>query len=490
MGHFDGSHFGGSNWASPHWGRSVSVSGSLPCDVLAADGGMGTGPNPEGRDYPFVSPSDDVAGVLADLWLAHSAPAVLPLRVAWLHGMDAAVNCGVAGPSSSPGPYTPRHQADVAIVDATGAVVFDSTRAYWFRGEQVSGRLRAYEWRSAAGDCLLVQHTAFPGPEYVRLLPADIAPADGRLDERCSQLVPSRLSSVRVPGSLLRVLGDCTLRGGYNVTLDRAEISSGLRKGVEITVGATPGAGEGRYPGCGEAARLVTSINGRRASGNLDLSAGGCFFVRRPATVSGGEAHLVGHALQLGNDCAPCCDCDDYVRVQRGILAEWGRHAEVAAGASAVAGSLKSLIGRWNANKACRDGSPFSVNAVSNGGRLAIAAGFCNPQPRCVSDVQLSVAFDLHAGGIGWVLQAPLATDGAGGIANAAGVVAEALPTGGRLTHTWATVPPMASVSLRCWIELSADAASVSVDLEAGGSVGGVPIAQQALKTVAAGWGP
>jgi hypothetical protein len=489
LGHFDGSHFGGSDWASPHWGRSSSSAGPLPCDVLAADGGMGTGPNPEGADYPFVSPSADVAGVLADLWLASSGPApALPLRVAWLHGMDRAVNCGAPGPASSPGPHTPRHQADVVIVDGAGAVVFDSTAAYWFRGEQVSGRLRAYEWRSAAGDCFLVQHTAFPTPQAVRLLPANIAPADGRLDERCSQPVPSRLSSIRVQGSLLRLLGDCRIRGGYNVTIDRAEISSGLRGGVELVVGATPGAGEGRHPGCGARSPAVTSINGREASGNLDLSAGGCLFLRRPATVSGGEAHLVDHTLQLGNDCGPCCDCDDYVRVQRGILVEWEGHAAVAAKAAAVTDSLKGLIGRWNANKACRDSSPFSINAVSNGGRLAIGAGFCNSQPRCLSDVRLDVTFDLHAGGIGWLVQAPLATDGAGGIANA-GVVATPLPTGGRLSYTWPSVPPMASVSLRCWLELSADAASVSVDLSAGGAVGGAAIAQQATRTVSAGWG-
>ncbi len=484
MGFFDGSYFGGSYWASPYWGRATSVTDALPCDVLAVDGGKGTGPNPRGRDYPFVAPSSDISGVLADFWVCFATPETpvqLPLRLSWLYGMDKAINCGAAGPPGGAAPSVPRHQAEVQVIDAVGTVVFDSTIAYWFRASQISSRLRSYEWRTRVGDCRLVQHTAFPTPQDVRLLPDSIAPVDGRLDERCVQERPARLSRLEAEGSILSVVGNGALRGGYNVTIGTAAVRSGLRRGAALTFNVIAGSGEGRYPACDLLPRYVTAINGKPAAGNLSLDVSDCLWLRRTSSTS--------HAMRMGNDCGPCCSCDGYVRVQRAILAEWDRHVVLAASATDAAGTFRRSVDRWVANKACRDSSPLSVNAVSNGGRIAVGAGFCNTTPACLSDVTLQLTLTHTTPNAGWRLDAPLTTDGVGGIANAASTTAVWSPTGGTITHTWATVPPLASVSLRCGIELSADVVATTLSLAVSGSVDGVPISGQAIKSIDAGWG-
>ena len=86
-------------------------------------GGRGIGVNPEGTDYPFVDPNEDVRGILADAFLAHEVREVeLPLRLFKMVNFDAALPGSCSSSSSlSSSSSSSATRADVIIKDAISA---------------------------------------------------------------------------------------------------------------------------------------------------------------------------------------------------------------------------------------------------------------------------------------------------------------------------------------------------------------------------------
>jgi hypothetical protein len=349
---------------------------------ILPDGGRGTGVNPRGGDYPFVDPSPEVRGVLADAWLAHEGrTAVPPLRLTRLAGFGAAFE-GVDA------------RCDVEFRDAADRVVFDSTTATRYRSTMLGARLKAHEWYADTSACRVVQHTAFPESEYARVLADPIVPVDGRLDERAVLVVPRRVVRIGEREAGASVQGDVVLANGYNLTIAADETREDLRLITRLTFAADPGSGLGRYPGCAEPELVLRTINRvpPGPDGDFQLGAEGCYWARQPTVVEGWPriATPVDGTLRVGNDCGPCCECDDFVRVQRGVLRTWGKFVALAADAEAVRDVFATVVARWREEKECVEAKVVTVALAAFGGQFVeIVAGICNHTRYCLYDTTL-----------------------------------------------------------------------------------------------------
>jgi len=309
-------------------------------------GGRGISVNPEGTDYPFVDPNEDVRGILADAFLAHEVREVeLPLRLFKMVNFDAALpgscssSSSLSSSSSSSAAYSTT-RADIIIKDAAGRIVCDTSFVptddavtnSGYRQVDFGTRFRIHEWvltEDVAGQnkafvCRVVQHTAFEDAEDVHCVPHVLYPAQAELDERVSQLLPKRVRSLRVNTTTVR--GHVALSNGYNTFLfpgndTRTSTTAAippavlpdanfpfatgaeLRQKNRITLSASPGDGLGKYPGCPELDVIIRRINGVRPQGELDssgkpqtnagnflLAAEECYYVRQPTTLLNGTA--------------------------------------------------------------------------------------------------------------------------------------------------------------------------------------------------------
>lgn len=391
MAFFNGDFFDGDFFDPSFFGTDYDVPAGVGCWTVRPDGGRPTGPIATGVDYPFVEVDDGLVGVIADAYLSHADGAArLPLSLAWIYGLDRAVNCGASPPgvSSIGGELpTPAHAVDALVVDAAGRAVFDSTAAWFYKATPFGTRLLVHEWRTDSAVFRLVQHTAVALAGLAAPLPRTITPRRARLDERASALLPGRVSALVMPDGT-RISTGVSLLGGYNVAFAVADpVAIGLRRVTDVTISATPGTGAGRAPGCNPEALAIGTIDevAPDATGNFTLAADACNWVRPPA---GRPA-----TLQVGYDCKPCCECPDYEAVQLGILATWAVYKSGAGEAVQLAAEFQRSIDRWAAQKACRESQLVRINSVSSGGRVQHAISVCNTTADCLHDVTLSVDF-------------------------------------------------------------------------------------------------
>ncbi len=418
---------------------------------VVTDGGIGTGVEAYGSDFPFVNPSDDVKGLLADFYLSHAVSgAVLPLRLARAFGFcRAQSSCAAPPSSSSDGPH-PTHDADVIVTDATGAVIFDSTEVGPFRSRAWGSRFRLFEWIGDAAVCRALVHTG--DPDGARVFPSDLAPENGVLDERASEIVPRRLTSVTVNGNTSA--GVIELVAGYNRELAVEPFRSGVRTGSRIVLGAEPGSGAGQFADCSEPDVLVRRVNGISPDqfGNLTLTAAGCHWLERPLTGFGATAVPSEAALRLHNDCAPCCDCADYENTYRGVRNVFNQFKAIGAGAEVTRGTFRANIDRWNAQRACRAANPTRLALmVSAGGHVGVSAAFCNADDDCKYDVDLELTVSHSGGQTASVVRGYSAATGSGG------TVQQIEPYGSHpaFGHYWSALDPGRGVGLRTLFKLS-----------------------------------
>jgi hypothetical protein len=361
---------------------------------ILPDGGRGTGPNPYGSDYPFVAPSADVRHLLADAYIAHAYDAAVPpLRLTRLAGFDAAFE-GVDA------------RCDVEVRDAADVLVFDSTTASRYRSTPFGARLKVHEWYAPDVACRVVQHTAFGDAAAVVAFPAVLTPADGRLDGRVSEVMPRRVTLVGDPETGVSAAGDLVFANGYNTTMDIRAARRGLRVITQVTWAAEPGSGLGRYPGCAEPELVLRSVNKIRPAddGDFQLGAGGCYWVRRQTVASGTPRVTVPvpGTLHIGNDCGPCCECADFVAVQRAILRTWGRFVAIAGDAQAARDAFRTVVDRWKQEKACVDARVVTVALAPFGGEFVeVVVGVCNHTRECLFDttVTLTAVTAIPGGG-------------------------------------------------------------------------------------------
>jgi hypothetical protein len=427
---------------------------------IDTNGGQGVGPDVAGHNFPFVNPSPDIAGVLADFYLSYTGVVTLPLTLAWLSGADVAYNGGTPGATVvGTGPdYTPTHAADVVVVDATGTIVFDSTTATTFKQVAFSNRLHCYEWGNETSVCRLTQHIAGPTIADFSPRPAIIKAANGTLDERCSESIPIHLASLN------GIAGPLRLKAGFNMVLTPGtpEVVN-YRTVTPIVIDVIPGAGLGRYSDCDDDIEPpILTLNNvpPDAAGNIMLGADGCTWVRPISDVTTVPATIQPHALAIGDDCGPCCKCEDYTRVALALVAAFDALLEIGVEAQQAACRFQGEIDSWYAQKACREDRSIQLAAIPFG-----AAG------KCLSDVVLTLTTSATVDAtVTPIAKTVVVTDGSGGIA----LGTPSLSPGG-LALSWANVPPRTAISarFRMHVDLPDDTTATDVTIEASATAGG-----------------
>ena len=384
-------------------------SSSSACAEIALDPlgrrGIGVDQPQSGSDYPLVGPpSSDIRYLLADAALSYddpfdygqaARPFKPPFRIWWLHG------AGCEPSELRAHTPTPAHAADVLIIDADRCVVFDSTQATNFLSRAWGPRLHVYAWETDDAVFSLVVHTAWAETAALRMEPRhydeNIYPDAAVLDARVVTRRPKRVKSLKVLLDTFTRVGIDFVEG-FNVSIsDAGAVVRGSRLVRRLDMAVTPGAGLGIYPGCEPRPVLVTKINGvgPNEDGAFFLGAERCYYLRQPAAVIADAAVPVPAMLKLGNDCSPCCGCEDYVATAVYMNETRNEYHTVGRAAEAVRDQYHDNRLRWLAAKECFENHPLRlVLQPQLCPYLDIAAQFGNLSATCVGPVELVLTFD------------------------------------------------------------------------------------------------
>lgn len=375
--------------------------------------GKGIGVNPTGADYPFLRPSDDIAGLLADLHLAaEMLPTIVyPLRISRITGLGAGFEEGVSNSEIEDG----AHPVDITIVDANDVLVFESDSDVLdvvYRAREYGNRLRIHEWFDTITYCRIIQHAAFASEAEVRVIPDEIEPEEGWLDPRTCHRLPTHVHELRADpdgSSLTRISEQTILAAGYNITLTAEPdgITTDFRNATRITINAVPGTGLGKFDNCEEATLPpVKQINNVPMAGDVQVKLDPCHWLRPPLEYTIDEDGLYTtkvaepHTLILGNDCSPCYQCEDFVHVWKALLnvnQDW-KSAGILA--EATRDAYHTNRERWLNQKQCREDRGVAIKAFSHHcTEVDVQIGICNTKPYCLTQVILTFVISINTGG-------------------------------------------------------------------------------------------
>lgn len=368
---------------------------------LVSSGGKGTGVNPRGTDFPFVAPSEDLRGLIADAYLAYEDPVTLPLRLASITGLHKAfdfASASSADSQSSASGDASGNPVDVIIRDAEDTVIFDSAETEYTAAD-FGDRLRIHEWRSDIAVCRIVQHTAFHQPEDEVVVPATLEPEAGELDSRVSMQMPARVTSLRVGVSTIDE--SIVLQSGYNMEMELAEpAAAGLRSRQGILLSAVPGTGLGRFNNCEAQDLFIKRINqvSPTPAGDFLLAAHDCYWVRQPAAVGTGPRTVTPTAasLQFGNDCDPCCECEDFVSVYAGVRRVRDQFAAIGDTAESTRDLYHENRDRWLAAKECVENNVVRVVTFPHQNFIEVGVAVCNLTQECATDIEMELVVTVN----------------------------------------------------------------------------------------------
>lgn len=401
-----------------------------------------------GTNYPFVRPSPDIQQLLGDFYLSYSddfCKYAYPFQIQWLYGFG---NNSVSPPSGYP---VPTHDHDVIVKDANGLTVFDSTitgyaDSYYYLEKSWGDRLLIIEWVQIPEDivCRCTKYTGWDSystgyQEYDNYIVPDLIYPDntpgGILDPRTYNKLPQRLKSVRV--GLQKIIGNISFSEGYNVgigintgeediadlTLIDLGLSHNINEVVEGTrlvnrmqINATPGLGEGVYPGCETATPYIRRINGAGGDEchNITLDTGvGCIRVQRPVSLTSSypreftyaspalsTVEEAASAIEILNDCTACCDCNYFAQTYEGLKRQWFAYDDLAKVAINARTSHEDNIARWEYQKTCRENDPFSLRlTVQPECKAHVGVTFGNTSKCCLVGVHVRFTFYLIKNG-------------------------------------------------------------------------------------------
>ena len=368
-----------------------------------------------GGDYPFLNPPDSLRWLIGDLFIAYEdratgVPFKLPLRIAWMYGFGSEP---VVAPDNVPGPT---HDRDLLVVDDDGDTVFDSTQPsvtyqsnQWIAGSD--DRL-VLQWKDATTDVVVRMTWVATPPQHdpTRTLPTHIVPTPPvAIDARTYLRLPRRVTSLLVGVDELTSTG-LTIAEGNNVRLTAVPpttLEDGGRRRSQIRIRMNPGDGLGRVNDCADRVTPIRRIGGASANagGWFTFEATDCTRLQRPtAPVLGTNPRQVQFAftgrtesearasLMLNEDCAPCCDCDDFSRVYRGIRSVFGQYLGIGERAQATRDQHEANIIRWNEARACRLEHRLRVLAAGEPRRgLYVGGVLCNTYEGCISPLMLRI---------------------------------------------------------------------------------------------------
>jgi hypothetical protein len=425
---------------------------SLSCGAFVYDthGREGIGvvqPN-SGTDYPLVTPSEDVRYLLADFYLEYQGDYVRPFHIVYLRGLgceDTGVPDGIP-PHDGPFP----HEADVVVVDDEGTIVFDSRDAIYdedfaphsgFNARDWGPRLRIYEWHTETAVARLTAHTAWtqsdPDPRHY---PFHIVPESAVLDERTLLRLPDRVNSLQVVLNNLARTG-VVFTPGYNmkITHTGTVTDPGGRFREQIRFDATPGSGLGIFPGCTSEPLVIRRVNNIRPTdgGDFFLSATDCYYARQPTlivetdprrsypsvllspyntldldlpdelagrtTAAAGwpQSKEYGH-LQIGNDCDPCCKCEDYIVLANYINEVGSQYDVLGTEAETIRDIYHTNRDRFLNARDCFHRRPLRIFIQPQICPFVdVALQFCNQTGECAEDITLTVEFSVVPDAVG-----------------------------------------------------------------------------------------
>lgn len=412
-----------------------------------------------GNDYPFVNPSANVQQILGDFYLSYEDDTcnfVLPFSVAWMYGF------GALNVTPIPGMPDPTSDYDILVTDANGATVFDSTTCVSFKSSDWpstgTARLRILEWQTETAVCRCTTYLTWTQEEIDQGIahghPNYLVPDNGELDPRTLNRVPARLKQLVVAGNTFNAM-DVLLVSGYNVVISEAvaaddysdvgltaadfatetatkSVIVGTRRTSKIQIKAEPGDGLGTYDDCTELydpAPPIKQINGASPddAGNLILDAEGCLRSQRPVYLESELPERLYHyyssdlvtdpypvqgitdtaderyaaALELHNDCGPCCDCDYFIRTYQGLKRQWNLWKTLAEEAEDIRDLYVENRDIWLAQKTCREANPVRLVLISEPGcKVAGGAIFCNTSGACIIPLTLRFTFRTYQNGV------------------------------------------------------------------------------------------
>jgi hypothetical protein len=381
-------------------GRAVPASCHDHVFTRLGRAAIGVNQQQGGGDYPFVQPNDALRNLIADIALSYDDPHLTytrPLRVAWLYGfgcLRAEIMHGLV------------NDQDMAIVDADGRTIFDTTAADTFTATPWGERFMVYRWTSVQAVLAVTVYTTWTHKESPRRFPVYYEPAGltGILDERVGIAKPAQLHALRVnpTGHVIQGSG-AIIAGGYNIATTASTGYSGQRPVTTIVLSAVPGSGEGRAPAdCrGILTPYIRRINGVASNnGDFQLDATNCYRIDRPLRgflvegKSPREGVISPSTLRLSADCGSCCTCDDYVRVYEAIRRLRDRIATLVDRTHTVRDRYIENLTRFLRSKRCREENRLRFAAEEDCVMLGnFAAGYCNNSPDCITNLVLLISF-------------------------------------------------------------------------------------------------
>lgn len=385
--------------------------------------GVGVVQPESGLDFPFVNPSDDIKYLIADFYVSVDDPGNYgtrpkfqpPFLLKCLYGIGTAEN---TPPHNA---YPPVHAVDIVVCDSNNVAVFDTTRNSAVLTVTPWGDdYVLYKWVRGGGQdglnvcsMLLYASTAVvdgqPRPAYEKYL----TPQNAVLDARAVYIMPKRLLSIRVGEGGTRIKGKINFQNGYNTEIATGDATAtDFVTNTAVVFSAAAGGGLGKYPSCFDdsapehavTAVPITKINGvSAATGDFLLAAADCLYARRP-TVKQGEnvfpapVVLDGH-MSLGADCAPCCQCQDYVDLANKINQYGSQYANIGLRVDDVKNIHEQNISKWLTQRDCGIHRPLRLLLVAQRcPYLDVVAMVCNPCTDCLYSKNLRLELEPAIG--------------------------------------------------------------------------------------------
>lgn len=402
----------------------------------ASDGLAIDQPGGAGRNYPFRT-AHALRELIGDCYLLYrddDCELLPPFSFRWLYGFgcndvtgdddNLVSQLNLLALPGSPGPFsdlevesgeipiTPVHASDLVVEDSAGTVVFDTRDADRYVVNKWGAAFLVHEWANTDSDEVLrlVQRNARESGEPMPIFDVYIEPVNALLDARtCAQQLP-RLRSLRKEGGDM-LQGQISLLNGYNTTLELATTAAadGGRNSSTITFNAGPGLGDGQFPtGCEDEDEIVVRYLGGigpRSDGNFAMDAANCYKSERPVfeevNASPRRVAITAGALQLSNDCGPCCDCGDYVKVYEALRRLRDRLAALFERANVTRLQYAQNASRFTQQADCRRNNPIRATATRIcPDEVAFTIGFCNNTDECVTNLIMPISFDYLEGGL------------------------------------------------------------------------------------------
>lgn len=393
-------------------------------------------PTGGGSNYPFSRPSDDIKQLIGDLFVSFDDLDDLiefPIRVAWMAGFGSIAVSPITGYPSQVNSH------DMLLLDANDVVVFNSTHANKFTSSVWDNRLLVLEWTVDDVNILrCVKHVAWTAEDFIsgqyRQYDNHIVPDNGLLSIECCYKLPKRVTSIQVGLTSFRG-SSVSIQEGYNIGLtqpqtispiDGSSINLGLtsiqkplvvgsRKSTKVQISAEPGSGLGAFPGCVSTARDIKTIN-RVASNsfqNFTFDSSGCIRLQRVVSLTSAEPREFGYgalslsstearaAIELHNNCKPCCDCLYFARTYQGLKRQWFLYRAIGVNAENVRDTYKNNVDRWLTQKNIRESDTLR-NLIQSDGECKVSWGVahCNASKCCLVNVTLTMTWLYYINGI------------------------------------------------------------------------------------------